>query len=160
MNNIILSYFGVDASSLKPYTDPLQDKSLEERSKGDVFTASIVANTAFADVAFPVDPVTKLRPNDLEASNNITDPALRNVLLANQAPISDRAQVDTTGMTDDEIAELVIPNGLHVSDLVEAGVTLDKALRVAENRVDPPVSLAGDVSEPSSTPAPSPTSTE
>ena len=135
-----LSYFGVDASTLKPYSDPLLDKSLEERAKGDVFTASIVANTAFADVAFPVDPVTKLLPNDLEASNNITDPALRNVLLANQAPISDRSQVDTTGMTDDEIAELVIPNGLHVSDLVEAGVTLDEALRVAQNREDPPVS--------------------
>ena len=77
MNNIILSYFGVDASTLKPYTDPPLNQSLEERAKGDVFTASIVANTAFADVAFPVDPVTKLRPNDLEASNNITDPSYR-----------------------------------------------------------------------------------
>ena len=151
MNNIIFSYFGVDASTLKPYTDPLLDKSLEERAKGDVFTASIVANTAFADVAFPVDPVTKLRPNDLEATNNITDPALRNVLLANQAPISDRAQVDTTGMSDDEIAELAIPSGLHVSDLVEAGVTLDEALRVAENRVAPPVSEPVPTSEPSQT---------
>ena len=65
MNNIILSYFGVDASTMKSYTDPLLDKSLEERAKVDVFTASVVANTAFADVAFPVDPVTKLRPNDL-----------------------------------------------------------------------------------------------
>lgn len=151
MNNIILSYFGVDASTLKPYTDPLLDLSLEERAKGDVFTASIVANTAFADVAFPVDPVTKLRPNDLEASNNITDPALRNVLLANQAPISDRAQVDTTGMTDDEIAELAIPNGLHVSDLVEAGVTLDEALRVAQNQSDTPVPAPAPTSEPAQT---------
>lgn len=148
MNNIILSYFGIEASSLKPYTDPLLDKSLEERAKGDVFTASVVANTAFADVAFPVDPVTKLRPNDLEASNNITDPALRNVLLANQAPISDRAQVDTTGMTDDEIAELAIPSGLHVSDLVDAGVTLDEALRVAQNREEPPISESVPASDP------------
>ena len=154
MNNIILSYFGVDASTLKPYTDPLLDKSLEERANGDAFTASIVANTAFADVAFPVDPVTKLRPNDLEASNNITDPALRNVLLANQAPISDRAQVDTTGMTDDEIAELAIPNGLHVSDLVQAGVTLNEALLVAQNREDPPTS------EPASSPESAPIQTE
>ena len=154
MNNIILSFFGVDASSLKPYTDPLQELSLEERAKGDVFTASVVANTAFADVAFPVDPVTKLRPNDLEASNNITDPALRNVLLANQAPISDRAQVDTIGMTDDEIAELAIPNGLHISDLVEAGVTLNEALLVAQNREDPPTS------ESASSPEPAPIQTE
>ena len=148
MNNIILSYFGVDVSTLKPYSDPLLDLPLEERAKGDVFTASIVANTAFADVAFPVDPVTKLRPNDLEASDNITDPALRNVLLANQAPISDKAQVDTTGMTDDEIAELAIPNGLHVSDLVEAGVTIDEALRLAENREDPPTIEPAPSSEP------------
>jgi len=147
MNNIILSYFGVDASTLKPYTDPLLDKSLEERSKADVFTASVVANTAFADVAFPVDPVTKLRPNDLDATNNITDPALRNVLLANQAPITDRSQVDTSGMTDDEIAELAIPNGLHVSDLVEAGVSLDEALRVAQNQSDTPASEPTPVSE-------------
>ena len=49
MNNIILSYFGVDVNSLTPYTYPLQDLSLDERAKGDVFTASIVANTAFAD---------------------------------------------------------------------------------------------------------------
>ena len=71
MNNIILSYFGVDASTLKSYIDPLLDKSLEERAKVDVFTASIVANTAFADVAFPVDPVTKLRPNEDRKSTRL-----------------------------------------------------------------------------------------
>ena len=152
MNNLILSFFGVDFSTLNPYTHPLHDLSLEERAKGDVFTASIVANTAFADVAFPVDPVSKLRPNDLEASKqDITQSRVSNVLLPNQAPISDHAQVDTSGMTDDQIAELVIPNGLHISDLVEAGVTIDEALRVAQNREDPPISEPAPTSEPAQT---------
>ena len=35
---------------------------------------------------------------------------------------------------------IAIPNGLHVSDLVEASVALDEALRFVQNREDPPLS--------------------
>ena len=99
-----------------------------DHSAGDPFVQSVKDLTSFADVAFPVDVNTGIRINDIDAANMCKDPDLKNILFKNLSPVPDSSGIDTSGMTDDEIADTAIPNNLQLGDVMEAQNSLLEAI--------------------------------
>ena len=116
-----------------------------DHSAGDPFVQSVKELTSFADVAFPVDEKTGTRINDIDAANMCKDPDLKNILFKNLSPVPVSSGIDTSGMTDDEIADTAIPNNLQLGDVMEAQNSLLDAINnpvedVAEEVAPPSVS--------------------
>ena len=110
MEDLIKNYYG--ASDFVPVA--------VDHSAGDPFVQSVEELTSFADVAFPVDEKTGIRINDIDAANMCKDPDLKNILFKNLSPVPDSSVIDTSGMTDDEIADTAIPNNLQLGDVMDA----------------------------------------
>lgn len=110
MKNLVNSYFGTSDYVPEKVSYP----------KGDPFIQSCNDLTKFADVAYPVNEKTASRMNDIDAANLCTDPDLKNVLFKNLTPIPDNSGIDTSLMSDDEIADTVLPKNLQLGDVLEA----------------------------------------
>ena len=133
MEDLINKYYG--ASDFVPV--PV------DHSVGDPFFQSVKELTSFADVAYPVDENTGIRINDIDAANMCKDPDLKNILFKNLTPVPDASGIDTSQMTDDEIAASAIPNNLQLGDVMEAQNSLLDAIN---NPVD---DVVDDVAPPS-----------
>ena len=79
--------------------------------------------------------------------NSVKDPDLKNAMLVALTKQSDGSEIDTSGMTDEEIAETALPQNVTYGQLYDA--MQDVAELQSLKQENPPVSVP--VSEPSQT---------
>ena len=76
--------------------------------------------TDFYDAVNPVDAKHPQRLNDIDVLNSVKDPDLKNAMLVALTKQSDGSEIDTSGMTDDEIAETALPQNVTYGQLYDA----------------------------------------
>ena len=103
--------------------------------------------TDFYDAVNPVDDKHPQRLNDIDVLNSVKDPDLKNAMLVALTKQFDGTEIDTSGMTDDEIAETALPQNVTYGQLYDA--IQDVAELQSLKQDAPPVSAP--VSEPSQT---------
>ena len=140
MDLIFASKFGLPEITRK------HDISYHE-IENDPLCVSSKQLTDFYDAVNPIDDKHPQRLNDIDVLNSVKDPDLKNAMLVALTKQFDGTEIDTSGMTDDEIAETALPQN------VTYGLLYDALQDVAElqclKQDDPPVSAP--VSEPSQT---------
>ena len=107
--------------------------------------------TDLYDAVNPIDDNHPQRLNDIDVLNSVKDPDLKNAMLVALTKQFDGSEIDTTGMTDEEIAETALPQNVTYGQLYDA--MLDVAELQSLNQEHPPVSapVSPPVSEPSQT---------
>ena len=80
--------------------------------KKDPLSLSSKQLTEFFDAVNPIDEKHPQRINDIDCISKVKDPDLQNAMLKSLSKVDDGFNIDTTGMTDDEIADLAIPQGM------------------------------------------------
>ena len=103
--------------------------------------------TSFYDAVNPVDDKHPQRLNDIDVLNSVKDPDLKNAMLVALSKHFDGTEIDTSGMTDDEIAETALPQNVTYGQLFDA--IQDVAELQSLKQAEPPASQP--VSEPSQT---------
>ena len=113
MDNIFSSKFGIpevtrehDNTYHKVDNDPLSESSQEL--------------TSFYDAVNPVDSKHPQRLNDIDVLNTVKDPDLKNAMLVALTKQSDGTDIDTSGMTDEQIAETALPQHVTYGQLYDA----------------------------------------
>ena len=76
--------------------------------------------TDFYDAVNPIDDKHPQRLNDIDVLNSVKDPDLKNAMLVALTKQSDGSEIDTSGMTDDEIAETALPQNVTYGQLYDA----------------------------------------
>ena len=74
----------------------------------------------FYDAVNSVDDKHPQRLNDIDVLNSVKDPDLKNAMLVALSKQSDGTEIDTSGMTDDEIAETALPQNVTYGQLYDA----------------------------------------
>ena len=85
------------------------------------------------------------RLNDIDVLNSVKDPDLKNAMLVALTKRSDGSEIDTSGMTDDDIAETALPQNVTYGQLYDAMQDVVELQSLKQK--DPPVP----VPEPSQT---------
>ena len=113
MDNIFASKFGLpdvsrklDISYHKIDNDPLSESSQQL--------------TDFYDAVNPIDSEHPQRLNDIDVLNSVKDPDLKNAMMVALSKQSDGTEIDTSGMTDDEISETALPQNVTYGQLYDA----------------------------------------
>ena len=140
MDNIFATKFGL------PDVTREHDISYHQL-ENDPLSVSSKQLTDFYDAVNPVDDKHPQRLNDIDVLNSVKDPDLKNAMLVALSKQSDGTEIDTSGMTDDEIAERALPQNVTYGQLYDA--MQDVAELQSLKQEDPPVSVP--VSEPSQT---------
>lgn len=145
MDNIFASKFALpdvshelDTTYHKVDNDPLSESSQQL--------------TDFYDAVNPIDDNHPQRLNDIDVLNSVKDPDLKNAMLVALTKQSDGTEIDTSGMTDDEIAATALPQNVTYGQLYDAMQDVAE-LQLHQNDVS-----SEPVPEP--VPEPSPTQTE
>ena len=146
MDNIFASKFGL------PEITRVLDISYHD-IENDPLCVSSKQLTDFYDAVNPIDNKHPQRLNDIDVLNSVKDPDLKNAMLVALTKQSDGSEIDTSGMTDEEIAETALPQNVTYGQLYDA--MQDVAELQSLKQDNPPVSVP--VSEPSQ---PSQTQTE
>ena len=76
--------------------------------------------TDFYDAVNPVDDKHPQRLNDIDVLNSVKDPDLKNAMLVALTKQSDGTEIDTSGMTDEQIAETALPQHVTYGQLYDA----------------------------------------
>ena len=140
MDNIFASKFGLSEVTRE------HDTSYHEL-ENDPLSASSKQLTDFYDSVNPIDDKHPQRLNDIDVLNSVKDPDLKNAMLVALTKQLDGSEIDTSGMTDDEIAETALPQHVTYGQLYDA--IQDVAELQSLKQDQPPVSAP--VSEPSQT---------
>ena len=108
----------------------------------DPLSASSQELTDFYDAVNPVDDKHPQRLNDIDVLNSVKDPDLKNAMLVALSKQSDGTEIDTSGMTDDEIADTALPQNVTYGQLFDAmqDVAELQSLKQEEPSVSAPVS--------------------
>lgn len=143
MDNIFASKFGLlevtrdlDTSHHIVDNDPLSESSKQL--------------TEFYDAVNPIDENHSQRLNDIDVLNSVKDPDLKNAMLVALTKQSDGTEIDTSGMTDEEIAETALPQNVTYGQLYDAMQDVAE-LQSHQNDVSP---------EPTPQSVPEPTQTQ
>ena len=144
MDNIFTTKFGLPEVSRKldtSYhvieTDPLCVSSKEL--------------TAFYDAVNPIDDTHPQRLNDIDVLNSVKDPDLKNAMLVALTKLSDSSEIDTSGMTDDEIAETALPQNVTYGQLFDAMQDVAELQSLKQNAIPVSAPVSAPVSETSPT---------
>ena len=86
----------------------------------DPLCASSQQLTDFYDAVNPVDDNHPQRLNDIDVLNSVKDPDLKNAMLVALSKQSDGTEIDTSGMTDEQIAETALPQNVTYGQLYDA----------------------------------------
>lgn len=140
MDNIFASKFGL------PEVTRVHDTSYHNIDN-DPLSESSQQLTEFYDAVNPIDDNHPQRLNDIDVLNSVKDPDLKNAMMVALTKQSDGTEIDTSGMTDDEIAETALPQNVTYGQLFDA--MQDVAELQSLKQEAPPVSAP--VSEPSPT---------
>ena len=113
MDNILASKFGFPdvTRELNTSYHPVDN---------DPFSQSSKQLTEFYDAVNPLDKNHPQRLNDIDVLNSVKDPDLKNAMMVALTKQSDGSEIDTTGMTDDQIAETVLPQNVTYGQLYDA----------------------------------------
>ena len=105
----------------------------------------------FYDAVNPVDDKHPQRLNDIDVLNSVKDPDLKNAMLVALSKQFDGTEIDTSGMTDDEIAETALPQNVTYGQLFDAMNDVAELQSLKQHQ--PPVSapVSAPVSESSQT---------
>ena len=105
--------------------------------------------TDFYDAVNPIDDQHPQRLNDIDVLNSVKDPDLKNAMLVALTKQSDGSEIDTSGMTDEEISQTALPQHVTYGQLYDAMLDVAElqSLKQDEPLVSAPVSAP--VSEPS-----------
>ena len=106
--------------------------------ENDPLCASSKQLTDFYDAVNPIDDKQPQRLNDIDVLNSVKDPDLKNAMMVALTKQSDGTEIDTSGMTDDEIAETALPQNVTYGQLYDA--MQDVAELQSLKQEDPPVS--------------------
>ena len=134
MDNIFASKFGLP--------EVTRDLDTSHHSvDNDPFAESSKQLTDFYDAVNPLDKNHPQRLNDIDVLNSVKDPDLKNAMLVALSKQSDGTEIDTCGMTDEEIAETALPQNVTYGQLFDAmqDVAELQSLK-SQNREDPPIS--------------------
>ena len=109
---------------------------------GDPLSESSKELTSFYDAVNPVDDKHPQRLNDIDVLNSVKDPDLKNAMLVALTKQSDGTEIDTSGMTDDEIAETALPQNVTYGRLFDAmhEVSELQSLKQDQSQLSAPVS--------------------
>ena len=140
MDNIFALKFGL------PEIARVQDISYHD-IENDPLCVSSKQLTDFYDAVNPIDDKHPQRLNDIDVLNSVKDPDLKNAMLVALTKQSDGSEIDTSGMTDDDIAETALPQNVTYGQLYEA--MQDVAELQSLKQENPPVSVP--VPEPTQT---------
>ena len=113
MDNIFASKFGL------PEVTRAHDTSYC-CIEGDPLSESSNELTSFYDAVNPIDDMHPQRLNDIDVLNSVKDPDLKNALLVALTKQTDGTEIDTSGMSDDEIAETALPKNVTYGQLYDA----------------------------------------
>ena len=144
MDNIFASKFGLsDVTRVHDTTYRCID--------GNPLSESSKELTSFYDSVNPVDKNHPQRLNDIDVLNSVKDPDLKNAMLVALTKQSDGTEIDTSGMTDEEIAATALPQHVTYGQLYDA--MQDVAELQSLKQEAPPVSspVSSSVAEPSPT---------
>lgn len=135
MDNIFASKFGLPEVTRKHSID-------YHKIDDDPLSASSKQLTDFYDAVNPIDVKHPQRLNDIDVLNSVKDPDLKNAMLVALSKQSDGTEIDTSGMTDEEIAETALPQNVTYGQLYDAmqDVAELQSLKQDEPPVSPPVS--------------------
>ena len=86
----------------------------------DPFSESSKQLTEFYDAVNPLDKNHPQRLNDIDVLNSVKDPDLKNAMMVALSKQSDGTEIDTSGMSDDEIAETALPQNVTYGQLYDA----------------------------------------
>ena len=144
MDNIFASKFGL------PEVTRVHDMSFRSID-GDPLSESSKELTSFYDAVNPVDDQHPQRLNDIDVLNSVKDPDLKNAMLVALTKQSDGTEIDTSGMTDEQIAETALPQNVTYGQLFDA--MNDVAELQSLKQEAPPVAapVAAPVTQPSQT---------
>lgn len=151
MDNIFASKFGI------PEVTRIHCTSLHH-DEDDPLSVSSKQLTEFYDAVNPVDDKHPQRLNDIDVLNSVKDPDLKNAMLVALSKQSDDSEIDTSGMTDEEIAETALPQNLTYGQLYDAMQEASEYLTSHEDELsisEPSISEPS----PSAVPEPAPTQT-
>lgn len=141
MDTILAKKFG--------FSEVTREHSIDyHKIDDDPLSVSSHELTDFYDAVNPVDDKHPQRLNDIDVLNSVKDPDLKNAMLVALSKQSDGTEIDTSGMTDEEIAETALPQNVTYGQLYDA--MQDVAELQSLKQEVPPVSPP--VSEPSQTP--------
>ena len=155
MDTIFASKFGIpevtrelDITYHKIDNDPLSESSHEL--------------TSFYDAVNPVDDKHPQRLNDIDVLNSVKDPDLKNAMMVALTKQSDGTEIDTSGMTDDEIAETALPQNVTYGQLYDALQDVAELQSIHSDVTNPTADAANSATAPtaSAPTASAPTSTD
>lgn len=117
----------------------------------DPLSVSSQELTSFYDAVNPVDDQHPQRLNDIDVLNSVKDPDLKNAMMVALTKQSDGTEIDTSGLTDDEIAETALPQNVTYGQLYDAMQEVAELQTLSHNQEATPPSAPQPVSEPSQT---------
>ena len=115
--------------------------------ENDPLSVSSKQLTDFCDAVNPVGDKHPQRLNDIDVLNSVKDPDLKNAMLVALTKLSDGTEIDTSHMTDDEIAETALPQNVTYGQLFDAMQDVAELQSLKQEPSPVPVP----VSEPSQT---------
>ena len=137
MDTILAKKFGLSEVTREHSTD-------YHKIDDDPLCSSSQELTDFYDAVNPVDDKHPQRLNDIDVLNSVKDPDLKNAMLVALTKQFDGSEIDTSGMTDEQIAETALPQNVTYGQVYDA--MQDIAELQSLKQEDPPVSSP--VSEP------------
>ena len=113
--------------------------------------------TDFYDAVNPISDNHPQRLNDIDVLNSVKDPDLKNAMMVALTKQSDGTEIDTSGMTDEEISETALPQNVTYGQLFDA---MQDVAELQSLHTDD-INLSADVAPIATAPtATAPTSTE
>ena len=140
MDNIFALKFGL------PEITRVHDISYHD-IENDPLCVSSKQLTDFYDAVNPIDDKHPQRLNDIDVLNSVKDPDLKNAMLVALTKQSDGSEIDTSGMTDDEIAETALPQNVTYGQLFDAMQEVSELQSLKQDQSQ----LSAPVSEPTQT---------
>ena len=113
MDNIFATKFGIPEVTRK-YDSTYHD------IETDPLSVSSKQLTEFYDAVNPIDDNHPQRLNDIDVLNSVKDPDLKNAMLVALTKQLDGTELDTSHMTDDEIAATALPQNVTYGQLFDA----------------------------------------
>ena len=150
MDNIFASKFGL------PDVTHTHDLSFHN-DEDDPLCVSSKQLTDFYDAVNPIDDKHPQRLNDIDVLNSVKDPDLKNAMLVALTKQSDGTEIDTSGMTDDEIAETALPQNVTYGQLFDAMQDVAELKSLQTDVTNQSVDVSTTATAPTAT---APTSTE
>ena len=142
MDTILANKFGL--------SEVTRDHSIEYHIiDDDPLCSSSQELTDFYDAVNPIDDKHPQRLNDIDVLNSVKDPDLKNAMLVALSKQFDGTEIDTSHMTDEEIAETALPQNVTYGQLFDA---MQDAAELQLLKQDDPtvsVSVSAAASEPS-----------